>query len=229
MNKLQVKNRYLYRSHLTEAQTRAIVRLFAEDLSALSTARLTEVNRNTVNRIYRQLRQLMARSCEAESPLAGEVEADESYFGPKRVPGKRGRGAGGKTIVFGLLKRGGKVYTQIVPDAQKATLQAVIRGKVALESILYTDSWRAYDGLVDVGYDKHLRVKHGQDEFVEAGNPSNHINGIESFWTYTKRRLQKYNGVPKMQFYLILKESEYGFNHRQQNLYLLLLRLLNPR
>ncbi len=226
MSKINQNNRYIKRSHLTEAKVRQIVHYFSMDMTAIKTAELASVNRNTVNRIYRLLRKLMAQSCELESPLQGEVEADESYFGAKRVPGKRGRGAGGKTIVFGLLKRGGKVYTQIVPDAQKATLQAVIRGRVRLSSVVFTDKWRGYDGLVDVGYDKHFRVRHGQDEFVEKGNPSNHINGIESFWSYAKRRLQQFNGVPKDQFYLFLKETEFRFNHRHDNLYLLLLRLL---
>lgn len=226
MSKLSPKNRYLKRSRITEKQTRAIVRCFAQDLTASKTAAFTGINRNTINRIFNHIRLLMALSCEAESPFHGEIEADESYFGPKRIPGKRGRGAGGKTIVFGLLKRGGKVYTHIVPNAQKATLQGVIRGKVSPESVIYTDSWAGYDGLVDVGYDKHFRVRHGKNEFVEAGNPTNHINGIESFWSYTKRRMQKYNGINSTQFYLFLKESEYRFNHRKEDLYLLVLKLM---
>jgi len=72
--------------------------------------------------------------------------------------GEKGRGAGGKTIVFGILEWQGKVYTEIVPDASKKPLQAVIRGQVALESIIHSDGWRGYNGLVDMGYQKHLRV-----------------------------------------------------------------------
>ena len=83
---------------------------------------------------------------------------DESYFGARRVRGKRGRGAGHKTIVFGIFKRNGHVYTEIIPDARKATPQAVIRGKVTSESVIHSDGWRGYDGLVDLGYDKHYRI-----------------------------------------------------------------------
>ena len=75
--------------------------------------------------------------CEQASPLSGEVEVDESYFGAQRVRGKRGRGASGKTIVFGILKREGNVYTEIVPDASKRQLQQVIRGKVDVSSIIH--------------------------------------------------------------------------------------------
>jgi transposase-like protein len=226
MSKLKPKNRYLKNTHLSEAQIKSLIRYFSKDLPASKTAELSGINRNTVNRIYNHVRRLIALYCERQSPLSGEVEMDESYFGPKRVPGKRGRGAGRKTIVFGMLKRGGNVYTQIVPDAQKATLQAIIRGKVSLESVLYTDSWRGYEGLVDVGFDRHLRVRHGQDEFVDPYNTSNHINGIESFWSFTKRRLQKFNGVKSSHFYLFLKESEFRFNHRNSDLSPILLKLL---
>jgi len=81
-----------------------------------------------VNDIYLKIRRRIAEYCEEQSPYSGEVELDESYFGPKRIRGKRGRGAGGKTIVFGMFKRNGHVYTEIVPDAKKKTLLAVIRG-----------------------------------------------------------------------------------------------------
>jgi transposase-like protein len=77
-----------------------------------------------------------------------------------------------------LLKRGNCIYTEIVPDASKATLQAIIRGKVDPNSVIHTDGWRGYDGLVDIGVDRHFRVNHGNNEFVRG---SKHVNGIESF------------------------------------------------
>ncbi len=75
---------------------------------------------------------------ERESPFQGEVELDESYFGARRVRGRRGRGALGKTIVFGLLKRGGRVYTRIVPDVSRKTLMSVVERQVDKEAIVYT-------------------------------------------------------------------------------------------
>jgi len=222
------RNKYYKRSRISEAKFRRLVRLFAQDLAASDVAALTGLQRKTVNSIFFKIRTRIAQECERQSPLArGEIEVDESYFGARRVRGKRGRGAGSKTPVFGLLKRQGKVYTEIVPDCRKATLQAIIRGRVAPESVIHSDGWRGYDGLVDVGYAKHLRVEHGNNEF---GFGSRHINGIESFWSFAKRRLQKFNGVPAHTFYLHLKECEWRFNHRNDNLYLQLLKLLrkNP-
>jgi transposase-like protein len=122
---------------------------------------------------------------------------------------------------------GGFVFTEIVPDVQRQTLQAVIRGRVSLDSIIHSDGWRGYNALVDTGFDKHYRVNHSKNEFV-AGDW--HINGIESFWSFAKTRLQKFNGVSKQTFYLHLKECQWRFNNRSKNLYLELLKLFreNP-
>ena len=221
------KNRYFRHSKISEAKFRQVMRYFAMDLTATDCAELSGVSVRSVNTIYLRVRRRLAEHCEQVSPLGGELEADESYFGPRRVRGLRGRGAGGKTVVFGLLKRGQNVYTEIVPNASKAVLQAIIRGKADIASVIHTDRWRGYDGLVDVGFDKHLRVNHGNNEFARG---SVHVNGIESFWSYAKRRLVQFNGVPRHTFYLHLKETEYRFNHRHQSLYHALLTLLrsNP-
>lgn len=185
------------------------------------------LTRKTVTQIYLKIRQRIALEAERASPFGGVVEVDESYFGARRVRGKRGRGASGKTIVFGIFKRNGSVYTEIVPDCRKKTLQAIIRGRIAPETVIHTDGWRGYDGLVDVGYSKHFRVNHSVNEFALG---SNHVNGIESFWSFAKRRLLKFNGLPAHTFYLHLKECEYRFNNRNKKLFRLLLKLLenNP-
>ena len=219
-----MKNKYIiYRSKITEAKFRQLVRLFALDLTATQAAELSRLNRNIVNRLYAGIRLRMAEYCHLTSPIDGEVEIDESYFGPRRVRGKRGRGASGKTIVFGLFNRDGKVYTEIIPDAKARTLQDLVRGKVSVESIIHTDGWRGYDGLVDLGYEKHFRVNHGKNEFSKGDG--RHINGNEIFWGYAKHRLAKFNGVPKDLFEVYLKETEFRFNHRGEDLYATLLKL----
>ena len=201
---------------------RQLIRFFAHDLTPSKTAELTGLTRRSVTVRFVRIRERIAEECERASPFAGIVEVDESYFGPHRVRGKRGRGASGKTIVFGLFKRNGSVYTEIVPDCRKHTLQKVIRGRVSLDTVIHSDGWRGYDELVNVGYSKHYRVNHDDNEFA---NGTSHINGIESFWSSAKRRLQKFNGIPTHTFYLHLKECEYRFNQRQKNLYRELLKL----
>ena len=220
---MAVKNKYAYRSRISEDKIRQIVRLFAVDLDASQIAEVTSINRNIINRYLAAFRERIAQYCEAESPVSGEVEVDESYFGARRVRGIRGRGARGKTIVFGLFKRNGHVYTEIVPDCSKATLQGIIRGRVELESVIHSDGWRGYDGLVDLGYQKHFRVQHGNNEFA---NNHSHINGIESFWAFTKTRLVRFRGLHKHTFYFHLKECEFRFNHRREDIYKLVLKML---
>jgi len=128
-----------------------------------------------------------------------------------------------KQPVFGIYERNGRVYTEIIPDYKRKTLRAIITGRIDLESTIYSDSWSGYSGLVDVGYDKHFRINHKKDEF--SNRKGIHINGIEAFWSYTKRRLTKFNGVKK-NFHLHLKECEWRWNKSPKRLESELLRLL---
>ena len=116
------KNRYSKSSKLSESKIRAIVKCFSADLTGLQTAQLCGVNRNTVNRIYRGLREYIFAVCEVQRPLFGVGEVDESFFGARRVKGKHGRVAYGKTVVSGIFERDGQVYTEILEDCSKSTL-----------------------------------------------------------------------------------------------------------
>lgn len=121
-----MKNKYIHHAHISERKTRQLIKCFSSNLTATQTAEMIGLNLNTVDRLFSKLRARIMEKAQANLPEQGEYEADESYFGPCRVKGKRGRGAGGKTIVFGLFKRDGNVYTEIVPDAKAVTLQAII-------------------------------------------------------------------------------------------------------
>lgn len=120
---------------------------------------------------------------EAEIEFDGEIELDESYFGGTRK-GKRGRGAGDKTIVFGILKRKDRVYTVIAKDTKQNTLMPIIKSKIKPDSIVYTDTYPSYNAL-DVSDFKHFRINHSK----EFANNHNHRGGIENFWSQSKRIL----------------------------------------
>ena len=158
--------------------------------------------------------------------MRGEIEVDESYFGSRRVRGRRGRGAGGKTPVLGLHKRGERVFVSVVENCSRQELMPILKGRVLEHSDVYTDGWKAYDGLLTSGY-RHHRVHHHENEFARG---KNHVNGIESFWSFAKFRLAKLRGVRRDKFLLHLKECEWRWNHRHQNLYSFLLKncRLNP-
>jgi len=185
-----------------------LIEHFVAGTTARTAADLVGVNRKTAAYYFHRLRVIISQHLEAETDeyLSGEIEVDESYFGGRRK-GKRGRGAGGKTPVFGLLKRGGKVYMKIIADAKGATLLPIIQEKVIPDSIVYSDSWRGYN-VLDVSEFKHYRINHSK----LFADKHNHINGIENFWNQAKRHLRKFNGVPKENFPLFLKECEWRFN-----------------
>jgi len=212
---MAVGSKQFVRARISRAKFRQLLKLFALDLTATQIAALTALNRNTVDRYLTLIRHAIAQHCQRESPFSGEVELDESYFGARRVRGKRGRGARGKTIVFGIYKRNGRVYREIIPNCKKAGIQAIIRGKVDLTSTIHTDGFRSYDGIAHMGYRKHYRVQHGKDEFVRGNS---HINGIEGFWSYAKHWLYMYRGVPQKLFHLYLGEISFRFNHRHEDL-----------
>ena len=180
-----------------------------------------------MNHYIHDIRERIAEIWELDSPFKGEVEIDESYFGVRHQKGKRGRGATGKTIVFGIYKRNGKVYTEIVPDVIIKTLQAIISGKIEKDSVIHSDKWRAYNGLVDLCYKKHYRFDHVKSEYVNG--KSHIINGIEGICGFAESRLSKFKSMKKERFFLHLKECEFRFNFRNENLYQMLLNILKEK
>jgi transposase-like protein len=158
---------------------------------------------------------------EREARLEGEIEVDESYFGGIRKQ-LRGRAVQGKAVILGLLKRRGRVYTRPVPNVTRTVLQRIIRQKVPRGSTIYSDGFRSYDGLLTDGY-RHHRILHEQ---TFAHSRRRHINGIENFWGFAKTKLRRYYGVRRSHFVLYLKEMEFRFNHRHEDLPLLIERIL---
>ena len=181
------KSRFIKRVKISSLKFRLLLRCFLSDITALSAAEIIGVNRKTADLYYRHYRRLILFNQDRDRRRflsARETEIDESYFGPTRVKGKRGRGAGNKIAVIGLLQRAGQVFTSPVDSCTKDQLLPVILAK----------------------------VKHDDNEF-SAGD-GNHINGIESFWSFAKRRLAKFNGIRKAFFSDYLLETEWRFNHR---------------
>ena len=197
------------KSRLSWYKQERLIEHFVSGSTARCAGSLVGVNFKSAAYYFQRLRELIAFHIEQEADEAfgGEIEVDESYFGGARK-GNRGRGAAGKVPVFGLLKRGGRVYTKIIPDASSATLIPIIERKVVPDSIVYSDCWRAYNAL-DVSDFKHFRINHSE----LFADKKNHINGIENFWNQAKRHMRKFNGVPREYFGLFLKECEWRFNN----------------
>ncbi|QOL19670.1 IS1595 family transposase [Candidatus Bodocaedibacter vickermanii] len=196
------------KSRLRKGIQRRLIEHFVAGTTARCAASLVGVNAKTACYYYHRLRIIISQQLEKDSEevFKGEIEVNESYFGGIRK-GKRGRGAAGKVPVFGVLKRGGRVYTKIIPDASSSTLIPIIESKVVPDSIVYSDCWKGYN-VLDVSEFKHYRINHSK----LFADKQNHINGIENFWNQAKRHLRKFNGISRETFGLFLKECEWRFN-----------------
>ncbi|XDZ65399.1 IS1595 family transposase [Alphaproteobacteria bacterium LSUCC0684] len=195
------------KSRLSRLKQTKLMEHYVAGTTARCAADLVGVNFKTAAYYFHRLREIIALETQNNDVLSGEFEVDESYFGGTRK-GKRGRGSAGKVPVFGILKRGGKVYTQIIPDASGQTLIPIIEDRIMPDSIVYSDCWRGYN-VLDVSEFKHYRINHS----VLFADKKNHINGIENFWNQAKRHMRKFNGIPAKHFPLFLKECEWRFNN----------------
>ena len=191
-----------------------IIKLFELELSTRKIAKQVSISYPTVLKAVDLVRWSIVTENKGERDLIqGEVEMDEAYFGGKRK-GKRGRGAGHKIPVFGILERKGIVQVEVLPNVSAQSLLNLTVKKVRRGSIVYTDKFRGYDALMFCGY-RHLRIDH--QKVFSSGKV--YINGLEGFWSYAKERLIKHHGVSIRKFPLYLKEMEFRYNHRKQNIF----------
>src|SRR3989338_3135433 len=186
------------KSRLKKSIQDKLIEHFVAGATARCAGSLVGINRKSSAYYFQRLREIIAYNLDLEY-------AD--YFGGHRK-GNRGRGAAGKVPVFGLLKRGGRVFTKVIPDASSATLLQIIKDKIVPDSIVYSDCWTGYN-VLDISEFKHFRINHSK----LFADKKNHINGIENFWNQAKRHMRKFNGVPKRNFNLFLKECEWRFNN----------------
>jgi len=206
--------RWINEGNLTSGQWLHLIKLFELEISVRKMAQQLSVSYPAVYKAVSTIRRaILAHAADAESLLGGEIELDESYFGGKRK-GKRGRGAAAKIPVFGILERAGQVCVEVVPNVRAQTVLTLTIKKVRRGSIVYTDCFRSYDALMFCGY-RHLKVDHGK--YFSSGRV--YINGLEGFWSYAKERLAKYHGISPERFPLYLKELEFRYNHKHQDIF----------
>jgi transposase len=205
-----------------------LIKLFELELVAQRAGSQLGLSYPTALRAFTTMRRAILADHDLEL-LQREVEADESYFGPRRSKrfrgGKQGRGTPGKIPVFGILERRGHVEVTVVRDVSAETLLRTTLKAVKRGSLVYTDKWHSYDALTFCGY-RHLRVDHGKRFSRPSAVGKVHINGLEGFWSYAKGKLQKHHGVSPSKFPLYLYEMQFRYNNRQHDLFDLLLKTL---
>ena len=190
-----MKNKYIKSTYILENIFRVILKSSSLELKQ-KRHRFSGDFSPIINMFYKLFRERIVELYEAESPFEnGEIELDESYFGARRVRGKRGD----------------KVYSQIVKSCLIKELLPIIKSKTTSDTVVYSDGFQAYDGLVNYGLKKHFRVSHSDNEFALGRN---HINGIENFWGLCKVQLSKFKGIHKHNFYLHIKKCEFKYNEK---------------
>ena len=177
-------------------------------ISAKQIQRETGVTYKTAWRMFNQIRSLLQEDYE---PTSGEFELDETYIGARKQ-GKRGRGAGGKTLVFGVAQRKGKVSASPIDNLKSSTMIPIVKERVLPKSMVYTDEYRTYSSLKEHGY-KHKRVHHVSKVWV-AGDV--HTNTIEGFWSALKRGINGvYHAVSVKHLQGYINEYSFRYNHRK--------------
>lgn len=183
----------------------------------------TGVSHYSVSKAVKILRAIMIK--DIPGVFSGTVEVDETYLGGQKKnkakkqlfkemlageESKRGHGTT-KQPVFGILTRQGKVFAKLVDDTEAGDLLPIITKRVKAGSRVCSDTWRAYTGLAAKGY-VHRTVEHGEKEHVRG---KNHINGLEGFWGYLKRKLAAKGGVKREYLSLFLGEYVWRYNYRK--------------
>ena len=169
------------------------------------------VTYKTAWRMGHEIRKYMAE-VDGETPLSGDVEADETYVGGRTTGGKRGRGAPNKTVVFGMLERDGDVMANVVQNVRMKTLQPIIEENVVAGSTVHTDELKSYNGLSKAGFE-HETVNHSAGEYVDGDS---HVNGIEGFWARLKLSIRgTHVHVSRKHLQKYVKEFEYRYNMRK--------------
>lgn len=182
-------------------------------ISAKQLERELGVTYKTAWRMFTLIRSRLNEGGDAFGSDGGDVEIDETYVGGKR-PGKRGRGAAGKTPVVGAVERKGRVSAKVVSDTQSETVLKFVDKTVDMNATVHTDEYNAYNKLGARGYN-HLRVSHSGGIFV-VGNV--HTNSIEGFWAQIKNAVNGvHHGVSPLYLQQYVNEYVFRYNHRKDN------------
>ncbi|TXI92952.1 MAG: hypothetical protein E6Q33_05345 [Neisseriales bacterium] len=208
------KNRYVRRAKISEYKFRKLVKYFAEDLSATQISMLTQINRNTVNRYLNEIRERIVEFCEQYSPIP-EQEKDATETKLQTLSEKVSNN-------LGLLKRRGKVYATLVANYTSEKVRNLLNMATKSDSKdlkVHSIDVNEEDGVIAIGYD---------DLPLYIDKPS-YVENLDTFWSFTRERLGKFQGLAKHKFYLHLKECEFRFNFRNDNLYAVMLKLISSK
>ncbi|UYQ93064.1 IS1595 family transposase [Chitinophaga horti] len=217
-----MKNKYLKGAHLSERKFKEILKLFSEDLTATQIANISGVSRVTVNSYLKKIRMQIVKYCESVMPEpTGYPKIQHRNGHDTAVAVKSEVDRIVKPVIFGIYKADDKVFTEILPDVSRSMIQAIARGRSVLETVVTADRIRRFHGVVDLGQYRLYNLN--GSSHTEHGKQ---LDDVDGFWGLTKHRLAKFKGLNRNTAYLHLKECEFRYNYRNEELYQVLLNLL---
>ena len=216
---MEIKNRYVYRAKISEIQFRKMIKCFVEDISATQIADKLSINRNTVNKYVNHIRERTAEFCEQNSGvnLLSFIKADEALNTASITDKIRTK----LSLGVSYLKRRGKVYTQVLSQLNLPTIQDI------KTKINFTEN-RVVIHAVDVDEELNL-LAIGYDNLTKYENKLSYVQDLEKFWVYVKSRVIKFHGLARHKYYLHMKECEFRFNFRNEDLYNVLLTMFKEQ
>ncbi|MCK7558920.1 IS1595 family transposase [Chitinophaga sedimenti] len=217
-----MKNKYLKGAHLSERKFKEILKLFSEDLTATQIASISGVSRVTVNSYLKKIRMQIVKFCETVMPEpAGYPKVQHRSGHDTIVAVKSEVDRIVKPVIFGIYKADDKVYTEILPEVSRSMIQAIARGRSVLETVVTVDRIRRFHGVVDLGQYRLYNLSGNSH-----GENGKQLDDVDGFWGLTKHRLAKFKGLNRNTAYLHLKECEFRYNYRNEDLFQVLLTLL---
>lgn len=225
-----MKNKFLKGAHLSERKFKEILKLFSEDLTATQIANISGVSRVTINSYLKKIRLQIVKYCESLQPESTPNAATwlqrshpHTDAHDTAVAVKTDVDRIIKPVIFGIYKQENKVFTEILPDVSRSMIQAIARGRSVLETVGSAERIRRFQGVVDLGQYRLYHLGNGHHD-ADAGKAL--LDDVDGFWGLTKHRLAKFKGLNRNTAYLHLKECEFRYNYRNDDLYNVLMNLL---
>jgi transposase len=214
----QMKNRYLRGAHTSERKFRVVLKLFCEDLTATQIAHISGVSRVTINSYLKLIRVKIAAFCEEKSYYFNDTPAARLMKPAPVAPGA-------DTMLFGIYKSDRGIFTKRLPDADVSG-QTLPPKKLNSAIDIYHNSLGRYSGIADFNTHKLIRLRHHPHQPAKA---QAQVDEIDFFWGLIKGRLQKFRGINTNTLYLHVKETEFRYNHRNTDIFLLLSNMIQQQ
>jgi transposase len=219
-----MKNRYLKGAHLSERKVRELIKLFSEDLTATQIANITGISRITVNAYFKLIRTHIAKFCEERNPFHF-TNGTVTYHSSEN--GIASNGAASKKSFYGIFKNDDSIHTDKIANIDAEWMYDWLKGKTEGErDIIEKYRLHVYNGIADFNSIRLYRINEPVPGITRS---KSHIDEIDIFWGMLKSRLIKFRGLNSGTLYLHVKETEFRYNYRGNDLFEMLMEILHKR